>query len=232
MVTWENKPIIIIKDDYDQAKLYFKNLVKDFETHTQNSGVGATKMGYKSTNHMAGVGNEIQKYIQDIASATVVDKERMAELAANIADATKTNNSQLNTITAQIKLLTNTVALLAKSRANKETNNRISNSRQGSNNGGGSNSGERKFKYRCNMGNYCWSHGHHQLVSSTTAEPARTRRTVTKTMPQQKLLGRRQLLAWNQQSQTLTARTPEIQRQDHSQLTGTGAGQYKCRKLQ
>jgi hypothetical protein len=37
IVSWENKPIVI-KDDYDQAKLYFENLVRDFETYTQNSG--------------------------------------------------------------------------------------------------------------------------------------------------------------------------------------------------
>jgi hypothetical protein len=37
MVTWENKPIIL-KDDYTQAKAYFKNLAKDFKTYTQHSG--------------------------------------------------------------------------------------------------------------------------------------------------------------------------------------------------
>ena len=33
MVEWENKPIII-KDSFVEAKRYFKNLVKDFETYT------------------------------------------------------------------------------------------------------------------------------------------------------------------------------------------------------
>ena len=33
MVDWENKPITI-KDDYDEARLYFEHLVKDFETYT------------------------------------------------------------------------------------------------------------------------------------------------------------------------------------------------------
>lgn len=161
MVTWENKPIII-KDDYDQAKLYFENLVKDFETYTQNSGGGATKMGYESANHIADVGDEIRKYIQDIASATVADKARTAELAANISDATKAKDTQLNTITAQIKLLTDTVALLAQSIANKENNSGISSNKHGSSNGGGS-SGERNFTYSRNMGEYCWSHGHHPV---------------------------------------------------------------------
>ncbi len=33
MVDWENKPILI-KDNYIEAKLYFKQLVKDFKTYT------------------------------------------------------------------------------------------------------------------------------------------------------------------------------------------------------
>ncbi len=44
-------------------------------------------MGYESANHMADVGKEIRKYIQDIASATVADKERTAENLANISKA-------------------------------------------------------------------------------------------------------------------------------------------------
>jgi hypothetical protein len=82
MVMWENKPLII-KDNYAQAKPYFENLVKDFKTYMQNSGRKTGKMGYESANHMADVvGNKIRKYIQDIASATVADKERTAELTA------------------------------------------------------------------------------------------------------------------------------------------------------
>jgi hypothetical protein len=46
MVTWENKPVLI-KDNYNQAKLYFKTLVKDFETYTQNSCGRAAKTSYK-----------------------------------------------------------------------------------------------------------------------------------------------------------------------------------------
>jgi hypothetical protein len=158
MVTWENKPIII-KDNYDQAKLYFETLVKDFETYTQNSGGGATKTGYESANHMADVGNEIRKYIQEIASATVAEKERTAELAANISDATKAKDTQLTTITAQIQSLTDTVALLVQSLANKNNN-------RNSNNSGKSTSGsssERLSGTCATMGDYCWSHGHHPV---------------------------------------------------------------------
>ncbi len=63
MVNWKNKPIHI-KDNYNKAKLYFEGLVRDFKTCTQNSGGSSGKMGYKSTNQMADVGNEIRKYIQ------------------------------------------------------------------------------------------------------------------------------------------------------------------------
>ena len=74
MVTWENNPILI-KDNYAKAKRFFETPVKDFESYTQNSGGGAAKTGYKSANQMADVGNEIRKYIQEIASTTVANKE-------------------------------------------------------------------------------------------------------------------------------------------------------------
>jgi hypothetical protein len=67
-------------------------------------------MGHESTNHIADVGNKISKYIQDIAGATIEDKERTAELAANISKASRAKDAQIDSITAQIKLLTNTVA--------------------------------------------------------------------------------------------------------------------------
>jgi hypothetical protein len=142
MVSWENKPIVI-KDDYDQAKLYFENLVRDFETYTQNSGSGAAKTGYESANQMADMGNEIRKYIQEIASATDADKERMAELAANISDATKAKDAQIESITTQIKLLTNTVAQLSQSIVNKENNGRGRGGRgsRGGRGGGGNGGG-------------------------------------------------------------------------------------------
>ena len=156
MFTWENKPVLI-KDDYNQAKLYFETLVKDFKTYMQNSRGGAAKTGYKSANQMANVGDEIRKYIQEIASATVANKERMAELVANISNAAKVKDTQINSITAQIKLLINTVALLSQLLANK-----VNNGNNGS--GGGS-----KFKYTRNMGNYCWSHGHHPVGAKHTS---------------------------------------------------------------
>jgi hypothetical protein len=167
MVAWENKPILI-KDDYNKAKQYFETLVKDFKTYTQNSCGTVGKAGYDSTNQVADVGNKIQKYIQEIASATVPDKTKTAALAANISKATKTKDAQIGSITAQTKLLTDTVALLSKSFSNKENNS--SNSGGGGSSGSGSGSsgggclrGVHKFRYTRNMGNYCWSHGHHPV---------------------------------------------------------------------
>jgi hypothetical protein len=73
MVDWENKTVAI-KENYNQAKKYFEDLVNDFETYTQNSGGAEAKAGYESANQMAYMGDEIRKYIQDIASATAAGK--------------------------------------------------------------------------------------------------------------------------------------------------------------
>jgi hypothetical protein len=37
MTEWENKTIAI-KDNFDEAKMYFKGLVKDYKVYAQNSG--------------------------------------------------------------------------------------------------------------------------------------------------------------------------------------------------
>jgi hypothetical protein len=78
MIDWENKPVGV-KDDYNQSKLYFENLVKDIKTYTQNSGGTAAKQGYKSANMAADVGNKLQKYIQEIAIAAAAEKELAAK---------------------------------------------------------------------------------------------------------------------------------------------------------
>ncbi len=58
----------------------------------QNSGSNSAKMGYESTNQMADVGDEIQKYIQEIASATVVSNKKTAKWAANVSKEAKAKN--------------------------------------------------------------------------------------------------------------------------------------------
>jgi hypothetical protein len=113
MVDRENKPINI-KDDYNKAKLYFEGLVQNFETYTQNSGGYSGKRGYKSANQMADVNDEIRKYIQEIASASVASSEKTAEWAANINKESKAKDAQLQAMMAQIQALTNTVTMLSK----------------------------------------------------------------------------------------------------------------------
>ncbi len=121
MVVWENKPVAI-KEDYDQAKKYFEDLIHDFETYTQNSGGAAAKAGYKRANQMANVGDEIRKYIQDIASATVADKEQTAKLAANVHESERIKDAQIAAMMAQIKMLADAMTVLTKLIENKETN--------------------------------------------------------------------------------------------------------------
>ncbi len=42
--------------------LYFKNLVKDFETYAHNNSGTAAKQGYESANMAADIGNKLRKY--------------------------------------------------------------------------------------------------------------------------------------------------------------------------
>jgi hypothetical protein len=134
----------------------------------QNSGRKTGKMGYESANHMTDVGDKIRKYFQDIASVTVADKERTAELASNISKVSRAKDAQIDILIAQIKLLTNIVTLLSKSLANKENNGGGGN--RGGGNGGKINGGNGGgLRGRCvfhtirDMGSYCWSHGHHPV---------------------------------------------------------------------
>ena len=111
MVAWENKTVAI-KEDYDQAKKYFEDLVRDFKTYSQNSGGAAAKAGYESANQMADVGGKIRKYIQNIASATAADKERTTKLAANVHQSEQIQDTQIAAMTAQIKMLADAMAVL------------------------------------------------------------------------------------------------------------------------
>ena len=123
---------------------------------------------------MANVGDEIRKYIQDIASATAENKERTAELAAKVHESERIKDTQIAATTAQIKILADAMAVLTKLIKNKETNVRGGNDggiSGGSGGGGGrsgrgdssSDPGNRTFWFPQNMGKYCWSHGHHPV---------------------------------------------------------------------
>ena len=148
-----------MKDCYDQAKLYFENLMKDFKTYTQNSGGTAAKQGYKSANMAADVGNKLRKYIQEIAMAAAVEKES----AANISKETKAKDAQILVMTTQIKMLADTITALIKCFGNKEN---------APPNMGNTNSGSNphQFKWAPNMGAYCRSHGHHPVGAKHTSK--------------------------------------------------------------
>ncbi len=177
MTIWENKDKLT-KNDYAKAKLYFERLITDAETYAQNSGGTASKKGYKSTNQMTDVGNKIRKYIQEIASATVADKEKSTEWAANMNESEKKKDAKINVMTMQIKILTNAVAALSKAIATKENVNPNGGggggnggSRGGGGSGGGGSGGgeQRLFAYTRNMGAYCWSHGFHPVGANHTS---------------------------------------------------------------
>ena len=168
MVDWENKPIAI-KDDYDEAKTYFEGLVRDFETYTQNSGGDSGKKGYESANQMADVGDEIRRYIQEIASASAANNDKAAEFAANVSEESKAKDAQLQAMTAQIQALTNTVAALSTTIANAAKANGGGYNGSGGGGGGGGGGGERAFKLTRNMGAYCWTCGHHPVGANHTS---------------------------------------------------------------
>jgi hypothetical protein len=168
-------------------------------------------MGYESINHMADVGNKIRKYIQDIANATVANKERTAENIANISKVSREKDAQIDNITAQIKLLADTITLLSKVLANKENNGSGGNGSIG--NGSGRNGrdsgglgGKRVFISTSNMGSYCWSHGYHpggvmHESHTCTYKKARAQRQSHRNQ----LHGWRQLLATREQGQAFPA---------------------------
>jgi hypothetical protein len=129
MMEWENKTIAI-KDDFDEAKMYFKGLVKDYEVYAQNSSGTAGKHKFESANQAAEAhhGNELRQYIAGIAQAAVAQEEQ----AANIRDSTKASS---NAMAAQIKVMLDQIVQLTKTMANKE------NSTNGHRNSGGGGGG-------------------------------------------------------------------------------------------
>ena len=156
MLDWEKKSTAV-KSNYTNAKTHFEDLVKATNTYKQNAGGGTTSRNkYKSVNQLADCGNEIHEYISKIVSA----------VGANNKHAT---NTQFETMSAQIKALTNTVAkLMAKMSSVKQDSKNVN-----SNTGGrvGRDGGKKcpQMKKLCNMGAYCHSHGFH-LVATTITE--------------------------------------------------------------
>ncbi len=150
MMEWEGKPLLI-KTDYKQAKLHFKPLVKAHDTYMQNSG-GSTagQNKYNSANNIANIGNEIKDYIAKIMSASITNNDALA----NIHNTGKTKDMQIEAMSAQLKLLADTVAHLTKSikPCNKNCDPNKGRSRRAC---GGEN---KQITKLCNMGGYCHTH--------------------------------------------------------------------------
>jgi hypothetical protein len=128
MMEWESKTIAI-KDNFDEAKMYFKGLVKDCKVYAQNSGGTAGKHKFESANQAAEAhcGDELRQYIAGIAQAAVSQEEQ----AANIRDSTKALSDAM---AAQIKVKLDQIAQLTKTMANKENS---TNGCRGGDGGGG-----------------------------------------------------------------------------------------------
>ncbi len=92
MTEWENKTEAI-KNDFNEAKTYFKGLVRDYKVYKQNSGSTAGKHNFKSTNQAtkANRSNELCQYIARIAQAAIKQEEQ----AANIRDDTKASTDAM-----------------------------------------------------------------------------------------------------------------------------------------
>jgi len=98
MTEWENKSIAI-KDKFDEAKLYFEGLIKDYEVYAQKSNGTARKHNFESTNQAAEAdAGDMQKYIAGIVQAAVTQEEQ----ATNIRDSSKASSEAM---AAQIKTM-------------------------------------------------------------------------------------------------------------------------------
>lgn len=162
MTEWENKAEAI-KDDFDEAKLYFEGLVKDYETYEQNSGGTMGKHKYASALQAkeADKGDELREYIAKIATAAVAREEKQDELTANLRDSAASKSKEIEAMALQIKQLTDAVALLAKTNSNKENDPNKS--------GGGGNREKKQYTKPRTMGGYCWTHGFHPAGENHTS---------------------------------------------------------------
>jgi hypothetical protein len=103
MVDQENKPIHI-KDDYNKAKLYLKGLVRDFKAYTQNSGGNSKKRAMRVPTKWLMLATRSGSTSRRLPAQQLPPMKKNTEWATNISKETKTNKSQLEAMTAQIKL--------------------------------------------------------------------------------------------------------------------------------
>jgi hypothetical protein len=170
MTEWENKPEAI-KNNFNNAKTYFKGLVQDYEVYEQNIGGTAGKHNFESANQAteADCGNELCQYIPGVAQTAVKQEEH----AANIHDSTK---ATIDAMAGQIKAMSDQIAQLTKAMANKENAPNGSSSGGGSGSSGGRGSDKGRARYVAvqyakphNMGSSCLSHGFHPAGENHTS---------------------------------------------------------------
>jgi hypothetical protein len=73
MMNWENQPMAT-KTNFTLAQAFFEKLIKSYDTYKQNAGA-VSKNAYDSASRLADVGNELHKYINQIAAANAQQEE-------------------------------------------------------------------------------------------------------------------------------------------------------------
>jgi hypothetical protein len=181
MTEWENKPEII-KNDFNNAKTYFKGLVRDYKVYEQNSGSTAGKHNFESANQAtkANCCNELCQYIARIAQAAFKQEEQ----AANIHDSTK---ASMDAMAAQIKAMSDQITQLTKAMANKENAPNGSSSGGGSGSSGGRGRDKRTSQIRRSAIHQATQHGQLLFIAqfpSSRQEPHKRHLHMETTQPQ------------------------------------------------
>jgi hypothetical protein len=152
MLTWEQSSASI-KTNFDQTKAYFEKIVKATNVYKQNKGGNSAQCNkYESANQMASYGNELQEWIQKIASNGANN-----ELAVNTQATDK-----ITSMEAEIKKLMAAIDQMA----NKSNNSKNVNPNTSS---GDCDSRRPQNKKPRNMGGYCHSHGYHPICANHTS---------------------------------------------------------------
>jgi hypothetical protein len=124
--------------------------------YVQNSGGrSAGRNNYESAANMADIGDEIKEYIAKLTSASIDNNNALT----NIRDTVHMKDMQIDVLATQLKLLTNTDALLAKTIKPGDEN---CDPNCGCSRGARGGQGKQLTKLR-NMGGYCWTHGFHPV---------------------------------------------------------------------
>ena len=168
MAEWENKPEAT-KDGFNEVKIYFEGLVREYRVYTQNNGGTASKHNFESANQTAKANhsNKLCQYYVGIAQAAVNQKEQ----AVNIRNSMK---ASMDAVAAQIKAMSDQIAHITKAMANKENVLNGGGGGTSGGHGGKRDNGQTKRKPTqytklCSMGCYCWLEGFHPAGANHTS---------------------------------------------------------------